>query len=64
MDYLDVLNTGGVNISQFVGDTTGAGGVTYRQQLRKENDELRQINVFLPRIARQLHLQFNKLLRV
>jgi len=61
---LDVLNTGGVNISQFVGDTTGAGGVTYRQQLRKENDELRQINVFLPRIARQLHLQFNKLLRV
>lgn len=60
---LDVLTNGGVNIDQFVGDTTGSGGVTYLENLRAENDALRQIKVFTPKVARQLHIEFNRLLR-
>lgn len=60
---LDVLSNGGVNIDQFVGDQTGSGGITYLQQLRRENDSLRQIKVFEPKVARQIHIEYNRLLR-
>lgn len=63
-DWMDLdvnLSGGGVQNSSFA--TAGLTPITYLDRLVSQNDELAQIKIFKPRVASQIDIEFQKLLR-